>query len=337
MNLVIRADRKIGKEIIAEHAFKGARIIDRIVDFLFSIDQKEVFIASAKDLKVRNTSKIPLSKIDSLDSKNIIDLQYAYDGRKLAYALKRGKPLNQAIVIENSQVGHLDYMGCLYERKEWNPISKYYIEPWGEKMGYWLRNTRITPNAVSFINILLSLFASGLLFLGLPGRILFGVWVRLFHMWDIVDGQIARLKCQGTSFGKWVDGAGDRLVLAFWYLFISGYLYFKLSNVIFLFLGLFVLYGNMMYNYLLYTSVAYFRNNRFDVKSNSKVNQNLIVRFILLFVNHDIHLHLLTLAVIFNKLDLFIIFYAFYFNFMWFMYFIFYLLKYLREGDVKEG
>ena len=189
---------------------------------------------------------------------------------------------------------------------------------------------------VSFTNILLSLLASGLIFLGFPGLILFGIWIRVFHMFDIVDGQIARLNCLGTSFGRWVDGAGDRLVISFWYLVISSYLYFKSSNIIFLFLGLFILFGNMMYNYLLCTSVAYFRDNKFYVKSSSKVKQNLIVRFILLFINHDVHLHILTLTAIFNKLDWFILFYAFYFNFIWFMYFIFYLIKYIKDGDVNE-
>ena len=337
MKLVIRADRKIERESIAEHNFNGRRIIDRIVDFLSSIGQKDVFIASDKDLKVKNTPTIPLSKIDSSDSKSIIDLRYTYDRRKLEKLIKKGKHLDKAIIIENEKLCHLDYMGCLYERKEWNPISKYYIEPWGEKIGYWLRNTRVTPNSVSFVNILFSLFASGLLFLGFPGRILFGIWVRIFHMLDIVDGQIARLKCQGTSFGRWVDGAGDRLVCAFWHLSISSYLYFKSSNTLFLFLGLFTLFGNMMYNYLLYTSVAYFRNNRFDVKSKSKVKQNPIIKFILSFISYDIHLHLLTLAAIFDKLEWFIIFYAFYFNFMWFAYFLFYLMKYLKEGDIKES
>jgi len=91
-----------------------------------------------------------------------------------------------------------------------------------------------------------------------------------------------------------------------------------------------------MYNYLLLTSVAYFRGNRFDYKSSSEVKRNPIIKFVLLFVNHDIQLHILTLCAFIVKLDWFILFYAFYFNFMWFMYFFFYLVQYLKKGDVKE-
>lgn len=337
MKIIIRADRKIGKQLIAEHTFRDKRIIDRIFDFLNDISVGEIYIASDKDLKVRSATNIPLSKLDLLKNKQVVDLKFTYDARKLRKLIKKGKPLEKAIIIENKTRGNLNYLGCLYERKEWNPISKFYIEPAGEKIGYWLRKTNITPNAVSFFNIILSLIAIALLFFwGTLNLILFGLWVRIFHMIDIVDGQIARLKSQGTKFGKWVDGGGDRLVIGLWYIAIVISLYLRTQKTFFLFVGLAILFGDYMYNYLLLTSVAYFRSFKSDYKSTITVKKNPIVKFVLLFINHDIQLHALTLCAFMDKMDWFIIFYAFYFNFIWFMYFIFYLIKYLMDGDVNE-
>jgi len=337
MKIIIRSDRKIGNQLIAEYKFNGARIIDRIVDFLSNIDETDLYVVSDRDLKLKNVKNIPLSEADLLKDKIVIDLKFVYDGRKLKKLIKRKKSLDKSVIIENETLDNLNNFGCLYERKEWNPISKFYVEPLGEKIGYWLRKTRVSPNAVSFSNIILSSLISLLLFFGGTfGVIIFGIWVRIFHILDIVDGQIARLKCQGTKFGKWVDGGTDRFVIGLWHMTIAVSLYIKSQKIIFLFAGLLVLFGNYMYNYLLLTSVAYFRGNRFDYKSSSGIKTNPIIKFILLFVNHDIQLHILTLCAFIAKLDWFILFYAFYFNFMWFMYFLFYLIEYFRKGDVKE-
>ncbi len=337
MNIIIRADRKIGKIVIATYKFKGKKIIDRIINFLLGLGQKELYIISDRDLNIRGVKNISVSELESLKNKGVIDLRFTYDCRKLKKLIAKKKSFNKAIILENRSIGDIKNFGCLYERKEWNPISQFYLEPLGEKIAFWMRNTKITPNSVTFLNIFLSMFASILIFFG--GRvnlIFFGLWVRIFHMLDIVDGQLARLKNQGTTFGKWIDGGADRFVVGMWYIVIIITLYFKLNSVFFLFVGLILLFGAYLYNYLLLTSVAYFRNFNFEYKSNSRTKKNPFVKFFLLFINHDIQMHLLTISAWLDMLGWYIIFYGIYFNSMWFMYFIFYFTKYLREGDIKE-
>ncbi len=337
MRIIIRADRKIGKEIIAEHRFRGTRIIDRIVNFLLDIGENKIQIVSDEDLKVKNVENIPLSKIDLLKSKIVIDLKFVYDDRKLRRLIKKGKSVEKAVMIENKTIKNLDSFGCLYERKEWNPISQFYIEPLGEKIAFWLRKTKVTPNFVTSLNITLGALASVLIFLGgTLNLVLFGIWVRIYHLLDVMDGSLSKFKGQGTLFGKWFDCVGDRFINGVWYLVIILTLYLRSRNTLYLFVGLALLFGVYMYNHLLLTSVAYFRNNNFYYKSPTKIKENILIKFVLLFINGDIHFHLLTIFSFMNKLEWFVLFYTGYFNFMWLMYFIFYLVKYVKEGDIKE-
>ncbi|MBD3164441.1 hypothetical protein GF323_04525 [Candidatus Woesearchaeota archaeon] len=335
MKAIIRCDGRIDGKLIAKYSYKGLNIAERLVEFLRKNNIKDVILASDANQGFKGIKNIHVSEINS-KMKHIIDLRYTYDSRKLEKMIRENKSFNEAILFKNEKICHIKNTGCLYERKEWNPLSKFYIEPWGERIGFWLRNTSISPNTVTFMNTLLAILSNVLLFLGYYGKLAFGIWIRIFHMLDIVDGQLARIKCQGTRFGKWIDGAGDRLVFVSWSISISILLYVESKRIFFLLAGLFLLAGYMMYNYLLYTSVAYFRNNRFDVKSKSKVKQNPIIKLFLSFSAVDIKYHLLTVAAILNGLDIFIIFYAFYFNLLWLMYFVFYLLKYLKEGDILE-
>jgi phosphatidylglycerophosphate synthase len=337
MKIVIRADRKLDNELIAKHIFKEDRIIDRIVNFLLGVGGMDIYIVSDDDLKVKNVKNISLSSADLLENKQIIDLKFVYDWRKLKKFIKNGKLLEKAVIIENKTIKNLDYFGCFYERSEWNPISQFYVEPFGEKIAFWLRNTKITPNFITALNIILSVFASGLVLLGgTLNLVLFGIWVRMFHVLDVMDGQLARLKSQGTSFGQWFDGAGDRIVLSIWHIVISLALYLNSNNAFFLFLGLAILFGVYIHNYLLFTSVLYFRGSKFDYKSSSRIKKNPLISFVLIFVNNDIQFHILTICAWTNKLNWFLIFYAVYFNFMWLMYFLYYSMKYIREKEVKE-
>lgn len=337
MKIVIRADRAIRGKVIAEHIYKGSRIIDRFVNFLLSIDEKDIYVVSDKNLKVKNAKRIPLSKIDSLKNKIVVDLKYIYDGSKLKKLIKKGESLEKAIIIENETIKNLDSFGCLYEEKEWNPLSRFYVLPLGKKISFWLSKTKVSPNFITFLNIILSVLASSLILLG--GRLnflLFGVWIIIFHILDVVDGKLARLKSQGSLFGKWIDCGGDKLVMNVWYLVITISLYLKSGKVFFLFAGLILFFGKYMYNHLLLTSVAYFRNYNFDYTSSARIKKNPLVNFALLFINMDIQLHFIMICAWIDKFEWLILFYSVYFNFIWVMYFLFYLVRYFREGDVNE-
>lgn len=336
MNIIIRTDRKIGKELIATYPFSNKRIIDRFTELISDL-KANIFIASDRKIEVDNTKNIAISDINNKKDAIILDLNYIYDERKLKKLIKKRKDINKAIIKENKEIADLKSFGCLFHRKEWNPLSRYYVEPLGEKLGYKLSKSPISANQVTFFNVIISILASYWIYLNTTASlILFGIWVRIFHMLDIVDGQIARLKNKGSPFGQWIDGGGDKFVITVWYIVIASSLYLKSNNVLFLFIGLIALFGIYIYNYLMLTSVMYFRNSKSSYKSESRMIKNPLTSFILLFLDYDIHLHILTICAFINKLELFLIFYAIYFNFMWFMYFVFYLIRHLTKEDAKE-
>ncbi|MEA2037289.1 MAG: CDP-alcohol phosphatidyltransferase family protein [Nanoarchaeota archaeon] len=337
MNIIIRADRRIGKQIIGESYFKGQKIIKRIVSFLSKIGQKKVYVASNKKYGIKGTKDIPLSKINSIKNKVVMDLKYIYDGYKLERLIKKGKQLKKAIITENKTLIHLKNFGCISEEREWNPISGCYGVPMGIRLGFWLSKTNISPNFITLLNLFLGILVSVLVLIG--GRLnlfIFGIWVIIFHLLDAADGKLAKFTGKTTSFGRWLDGGGDKFIMNFWFLIITVSLYLKSGSVIFLFVGLILLFGALMYNYLLLTSTAYFRDSNFDYVSSSRIKRNPVIRLMLVFINMDIQIHFIIVSALLGRFELLIIFYSIYFNLMWMGYFLFYFAKYLREKDIKE-
>lgn len=337
MKVYILANRELDGIFIAAHLFKDERIIDRFVNYFRGMGIKDVVIVSNKHLGIKDVSYLSPSEIKE-EKGRIIDLSYVYDERKLKRLIKGGKEnFYSAVMFKNKTKEHLDFFGCLYQRSEWNPFSQYYIEPWGEKIAFWLRKTSVTPNFLTFFNIIMGVLVNGLLFIkGGIGLIIFGFFIRIYHTIDVIDGQLARLTGKVTRFGKWIDGGGDRLVHSLWYLSIATSLYLANGKVLFLFVGLAAIIGTHIHNYLLLTSVAYFRDNKAKFKSTNKLRTNILSSFLLFFLNGDVHNHLLTIFAWIGKLNWFIIFYAIYYNIIWFAYFLFYLIQYLKSGDVRE-
>lgn len=337
MEIYILANKSINGSLIAEHLFREERIIDRFAAWLSNEGADKISIISDKNLNVKNTTYIGNSKID-LKDKRIIDLSYVYDSRKLKVMLKKEKiNLKKAVMFTNESKVHLDSFGCLYGRSEWNPISQYYLEGWGEKISFLIRNTHITPNFITAVNIIFGLAITSFLFLeGKIWLILFAISIQAYHLLDVVDGQLARLKGKATVFGKWLDCAGDRFVIASWYIAIALSLYFKEGKVLFLFAAILVVFGMYIYQHLLLTSVAYFRDNKAKFKSKSPMRTNIVSSFALLFINGDIHYYMVTGFVLFGRMDLLLFFYTAYYNFMWLSYFLFYSIRYWKYGDIKE-
>ncbi len=332
MNIIIRADKKIGNKLIGEHIFAGKRIIDNFIDFLLSL-KVNIFVVSNKKIKINNAKIIPISRINDIKDTIILDLDYIYDERKLKKLIKKGKDANKAIIKRNKKIADLDSFGCLFHRKEWNPISQYYVEPLGEKLAFALRKSSITPNQITFLNIIIGLLASSLIYINTTlSLIIFGIWVRFFHVLDIIDGHLARLQNKQSFFGKWLDSGGDKLVMIVWYATIAATLFLKRNNQIYALAGLVLLMGMFLYNYLSLTTVVYFRN--YD--TSYTVRKSIISRVVLFFINIDIQWHIITICAIIGRMEYILFFYAIYFNFVWFIYFIYYFVKYLREGDVKD-
>jgi len=344
MKIIIRADRKIGNKNIAEHIFRGntghrfhgKRIIEKVVDFLLRSGEEDIFIVSDKDLKINNTKHISLSKADFSKYKGVIDLKFVYDSVKLGKFLKKKESLERAIVQESKTIKNINDFGVIYEKKEWNPISRFYVIPTGRKIALLLSKTKVSPNFITLSNILFGILVSALILLGTRlSLFLFGISVILFYIFDEVDGALARFKSQTSLFGKWIDECGDRIVMNVWYIMIAIHLYLKTEEVFFLIAVLVLFSGEYIYNYFVSTSIDYFKNFDLRFTSNIQVMQSPLSKFLLSFLSVDMKLSFIIISAWINKLEYFILFYAVYINIIWILFFLSYFKEYLTEGDIK--
>jgi phosphatidylglycerophosphate synthase len=70
--------------------------------------------------------------------------------------------------------------------------------------------TRITPNQLSITAILMGLVSGAFYALGEPACVIAGALFYLaFNICDCADGQLARLKKNGTPMGKIIDGIAE--------------------------------------------------------------------------------------------------------------------------------
>ncbi len=100
------------------------------------------------------------------------------------------------------------------------PVSRYLNRPISMQLTRWLVNTSITPNQLSVFSFLLA--ALGAITMALPGYLplaLGGLLAQISSILDGCDGEVARLKFQGSDFGGWFDAVLDRYADA---LLVSG-------------------------------------------------------------------------------------------------------------------
>jgi CDP-diacylglycerol--glycerol-3-phosphate 3-phosphatidyltransferase len=86
-----------------------------------------------------------------------------------------------------------------------------------------LGKSGITPNALTFINLALNIFAAYVIAMG--HFLLGGVLVLVAGLFDLLDGALARFTKQTTKFGAILDSTADRISeaailcgLLFWYI-----------------------------------------------------------------------------------------------------------------------
>jgi phosphatidylglycerophosphate synthase len=99
------------------------------------------------------------------------------------------------------------------KKKDINFWTEWVCRPPAAVFVYGLRNTRITPNQVTFMATLLAL-GSGALFILLPGwcgAIVAALVFELSFILDCVDGQLARIRKMASPIGHHLDFLMDEI------------------------------------------------------------------------------------------------------------------------------
>ncbi|MCA9532011.1 MAG: CDP-alcohol phosphatidyltransferase family protein, partial [Myxococcales bacterium] len=99
-------------------------------------------------------------------------------------------------------------------------FERFYMRPISLRITRLLMRTRVTPNAVSWATLALAFISAGLVASPSRGAVVAGGLLHMFmRVVDCVDGELARLRYQGSTFGAWLDTVGDGIGIA---AFIAG-------------------------------------------------------------------------------------------------------------------
>ena len=92
-------------------------------------------------------------------------------------------------------------------------VDKVFNRPCGRPLSKLLIRTPVSPNAISLVSILMGVGAAILFSVGqYQTAILAALVFQLSAIIDCVDGDVARVLCKESVFGKWLDLAGDQIV-----------------------------------------------------------------------------------------------------------------------------
>jgi phosphatidylglycerophosphate synthase len=126
------------------------------------------------------------------------------------------------------------------KKKDINWWTEWVCRPPAAALVYLLRDSRITPNQVTFLATLVAL-GSCALFVVLPGwwgAIVAALVFEFSFVLDCVDGQLARLRKQASVIGHQLDFLMDEIKAFFVYGAVTARLYLQSGDRLYLFVGL---------------------------------------------------------------------------------------------------
>ena len=109
---------------------------------------------------------------------------------------------------------------------------KLFSRPLASLILYFIKDSRITPNQVTIMSLIVGLIgtATHIFWLTYPGLILGGALFMIAHMLDALDGQLARARKAGSVIGMYFDFFIDELKAYFVYMAIGFRLYQQMQN-----------------------------------------------------------------------------------------------------------
>jgi phosphatidylglycerophosphate synthase len=188
------------------------------------------------------------------------------------------------------------------------------------RLTYLLARFNITANQTSALSLIFGILAAAIFATTeYPHIIIAGLLATLLFIFDLVDGEIARLKGQASIFGLWVDhvfGAGWNTLL---YLGIIIGSFLSEINILNLFVTSFFLFGYFMnYSVFIETRALLGKSPKKVVRGKlSRIAKFLRLEPNDLSLTGDIQATLILSASILNQMKILILFLSLVFNIQW--------------------
>ncbi len=219
----------VGK-LAAGHPLPGKCLlaVDRNLENVFDLDDATK-VKLSSDWRIEQIGK-GLTDFDAVDTGVFFCTPALFDA--LSTAIKHGgESLSDGIRVlcENGQMSYRDVTGCMWQdvddpeslaearKRVWQLAAKprdgVVSRLFNRKISSFITRLicplPVRPNHVTLLNLLLAAFSGWLMAAGhlLAG----GIMAQFCSIVDGVDGELSRLKYQGSWFGAWLDNLTDRL------------------------------------------------------------------------------------------------------------------------------
>lgn len=158
------------------------------------------------------------------------------------------------------------------------PISRYLNRQISTRISKYLVNTKIKPNTISFLGLIICFVSTFLFTFGSYFYILIaGILVQFSSIIDGCDGEVARLRFQQSNSGAWFDASLDRYADAL-IIFGMTYGFWNLnSNVSIWIFGFFALIGSFMNSYTADKYDSIFKNKKRRIRLGRDLRLFLIM------------------------------------------------------------
>lgn len=124
-----------------------------------------------------------------------------------------------------------------------SPVRKLYRHLGGE-LALKLKDTKITPNQITYLSFLFSILASILILkISFVFSVLAALALFISVVLDKADGSLARIRKVSTTFGNWLDAASDNLSILILMVAITYHAFVKTGNDLYLVAGVLTITG----------------------------------------------------------------------------------------------
>ncbi len=181
------------------------------------------------------------------------------------------------------------------------PVSRYLNRPISVRISRRLVEHQISPNQISLFSFLCAVLAAGLFALdGYFALLLGGLLAQFASIVDGCDGEVARLKYQGSAYGGWFDAVLDRYADAFLLFGLTWHAYADKTDSFILLIGFMAIIGSFM---LSYTADKHDSLMRDRITHGKGLRMGRDIRIFLIFVGavfNQAYLTLVVIAVVMN-------------------------------------
>jgi phosphatidylglycerophosphate synthase len=186
--------------------------------------------------------------------------------------------------------GHKEFLSMLIYR----PIANFMLNR-------VFRHTNVTPNQITLFSLAIIIIASSFFAFSRYPLVLIGIlFLHLGYALDMLDGQYARYKGLSSKFGQWLDPFIDVIKGAFLYTSLSYGTYLAENNPLVFLWGIIALTNTFLTFYILNTRGQIMKGHNFELKLKKYV-----------YVGYEISLYwVMSIAVLFNKVHVGLIFLA---------------------------